>query len=227
MKKFGKWMCAALLAVATGAGAAEMDYGVWTDSPEIASASVNGVRWGLPLAVSSGKVDGAELSILYSGTREVTELAQTLNYAAGELSKVDEMRRDGMKVLAVAVRDLDGDTLRPEDEQDLTLLGYLAFFDAPKKSAGPAIARLRALQVPVKVLSGDAREVTGAVCRRLGIPCEREAEGVRVPMQDAAAAREFLMRRADLADDFEFIKGNMDDVFLSVTGRKWSEGGEA
>lgn len=90
---------------------------------------------------------------------------------------VDEMRRDGMKVLAVAVRDLDGDTLRPEDEQDLTLLGYLAFFDAPKKSAGPAIARLRALQVPVKVLSGDAREVTGAVCRRLGIPCERVYTG--------------------------------------------------
>ena len=78
MKKFGKWMCAALLAVATGAGAAEMDYGVWTDSPEIASASVNGVRWGLPLAVSSGKVDGAELSILYSGTREVTGIKYSL-----------------------------------------------------------------------------------------------------------------------------------------------------
>ena len=75
-------------------------------------------------------------------------------------------------------------------------------------------------------LYGEA-DALAASLRAAGIPCEREAEGVRVPMQDAAAAREFLMRRADLADDFEFIKGNMDDVFLSVTGRKWSEGGEA
>ena len=75
-------------------------------------------------------------------------------------------------------------------------------------------------------LYGEA-DALAASLRAAGITCEREAEGVRVPMQDAAAAREFLMRRADLADDFEFIKGNMDDVFLSVTGRKWSEGGEA
>lgn len=33
---------------------------------------------GLPLAVSSGKVDGAELSILYSGTREVTGIKYSL-----------------------------------------------------------------------------------------------------------------------------------------------------
>ena len=80
--------------------------------------------------------------------------------------------------------------------------------------------------VQLKNLYGEA-DALAASLRAAGIPCEREAEGVRVPMQDAAAAREFLMRRADLADDFEFIKGNMDDVFLSVTGRKWSEGGEA
>ncbi len=34
------------------------------------------------------------ISLEESGTREVTELAQTLNYAAGELSKVGEMRRE-------------------------------------------------------------------------------------------------------------------------------------
>ena len=129
---------------------------------------------------------------------------------------VDEMRRDGMKVLAVAVRDLDGDTLRPEDEQDLTLLGYLAFFDAPKKSAGPAIARLRALQVPVKVLSGDAREVTGAVCRRLGIPCERVYTGADLEAagpDDRAALAESGTVFAELtpaqkADILSILKAN-------------------
>ncbi len=78
MKKLGKWMCAALLAAASGVGAAEMDYGVWTDTPSVAHSSVNGVRWGLPLSVSTGKVEGAELSILYSGTRDVEGIKYSL-----------------------------------------------------------------------------------------------------------------------------------------------------
>lgn len=55
---------------------------------------------------------------------------------------VDEMLEDGMKVLAVAYKPLNQATLSPEDEHDFILLGYLAFFDAPKESAAGAIQKL-------------------------------------------------------------------------------------
>src|SRR5699024_1686038 len=47
---------------------------------------------------------------------------------------VDEMLEDGMKVLAIAYKPLARESLETVDEQGLILLGYLAFFDAPKHS---------------------------------------------------------------------------------------------
>lgn len=51
---------------------------------------------------------------------------------------VDEMLEDGMKVLALACKPMSRGELSREEEEDFTLLGYLAFFDAPKKSAAAA-----------------------------------------------------------------------------------------
>ncbi len=82
---------------------------------------------------------------------------------------VDEMLEDGMKVLAVAVKKTDKGELQSTDERDLTLLGYLAFFDAPKKSAAEAIGKLQKLNIAVKVLTGDHADVAASVCRRVGV----------------------------------------------------------
>lgn len=83
---------------------------------------------------------------------------------------IDEMLEDGMKVLAVAKKNMPDDAvLSLSEEQNLTLLGYLVFFDAPKQSAAQAMAKLRALAIQTKVLTGDQQSVTQSVCRRLGM----------------------------------------------------------
>ena len=82
---------------------------------------------------------------------------------------VDEMLEDGMKVLAVAYKPMKQARLSREDEHGFILLGYLAFFDAPKKSAAAAIDKLQKLHVDVRVLTGDNRDVAASICRRLGI----------------------------------------------------------
>src|SRR5699024_10142472 len=75
----------------------------------------------------------------------------------------------GMKVLAVACKPLSRTQLSREDENGLILLGYLAFFDAPKQSAAAAIEKLQQLHVGVRVLTGDNQDVALSICRRLGI----------------------------------------------------------
>lgn len=82
---------------------------------------------------------------------------------------VDEMLEDGMKVLAVAYKPVSTDHLTGLPEDGLILLGYLAFFDAPKKTAASALEKLRSLHVTVKVLTGDHHSVAASVCRRLGM----------------------------------------------------------
>ena len=101
---------------------------------------------------------------------------------------VDEMLEDGMKVIAVAVKNVTGDVLSAGEEQGFTLLGYLAFFDAPKKSAASAIEKLRNLHVNVKVLTGDHQSIALSVCRRLGILSDSCITGAQI---EALSENEF------------------------------------
>lgn len=90
---------------------------------------------------------------------------------------VDEMLEDGMKVLAVAYKPMEREQLAPEDEQDLILLGYLAFFDAPKRSAAAAIGKLQQLHVGIRILTGDQKDTALSICRRLGIDTAQTLTG--------------------------------------------------
>ncbi len=90
---------------------------------------------------------------------------------------VDEMLDDGMKVLAVAYKPFSGESLSKTDEYDLILLGYLAFFDAPKESARSTLEKLKALHVETKVLTGDESRVAVSICKRLGIDVTEKYSG--------------------------------------------------
>lgn len=58
----------------------------------------------------------------------------------------------------------------------------------------------------------------------LGLPYEKIRDAFRVSVKDTAEARDLIMKNPALFADFEITKGKMDDVFLSVTGKK-PEGG--
>lgn len=83
---------------------------------------------------------------------------------------VDEMLEDGMKVVAIAYKIIDKkQDLNTTDEDDLILLGYLAFFNAPKKSAVDIVQKLKDLNIDIKLLTGDNAQVAKSICRRVGI----------------------------------------------------------
>src|SRR6195952_1629293 len=61
------------------------------------------------------------------------------------------------------------DTYGLADENDLTLIGYVAFLDPPKESTAPALRALAEHGVAVKVLTGDNERVTAKICREVGL----------------------------------------------------------
>ena len=71
------------------------------------------------------------------------------------------------------------------DESDLTLLGFIAFLDPPKDSAGAAIAALNQSVVAVKILTGDNETVK--ICREVGLEVDRIALGPEIEKMDDAA----------------------------------------
>lgn len=94
---------------------------------------------------------------------------------------VREMLEDGMKVIAVARKSLGSQsTITLEDESNLILIGYLAFFDAPKISAKDSILRLKKLQVRSKIMTGDRIEIANSVCRRVDIDVNKVIQGAEI-----------------------------------------------
>ena len=118
-------------------------------------------------------------------------------------SVVDEMLQDGMKVIAVARKNVGRQNmLTAADEADMILAGYLAFFDAPKKTAKASVAALTRLQVIPKILTGDQADVAVSVCRRVGIASAGVLTGDRLDkMTDSelSAAVENIHVFAELA----------------------------
>ena len=49
----------------------------------------------------------------------------------------------------------------------------------------------------------------------------------KVKIADGRAAKAFLARYGEIAEDFEVVKGDMDDVFLNVTGKRLGGGEQA
>jgi Mg2+-importing ATPase len=81
------------------------------------------------------------------------------------------LNNDGFRVVAVAYRVVESPkpAYSLADECDLTLVGYIAFLDPPKESAGEAIAALARKGVRIKILTGDNPVITRKICRDVGL----------------------------------------------------------
>ncbi|MGI5271155.1 cation-translocating P-type ATPase [Nonomuraea sp. CA-218870] len=92
---------------------------------------------------------------------------------------VDDHARQGLRVLALAVRRLDpGQPVprrREDAERDLTLLGLVAMQDPPRPEVAEAVAHCHAAGIRIIVVTGDHALTAAAVARQVGIVGERPA----------------------------------------------------
>lgn len=56
--------------------------------------------------------------------------------------------------------------------------------------------------------------------KRLGMPYEQVKEAFKVKVADTSEATKLIVKHPELFRDYEITKGGMDDVFLTVTGKK-------
>ena len=62
--------------------------------------------------------------------------------------------------------------------------------------------------------------------QKLGKPYEKIKDAFRVSVPNTAAATELIINCPEIFKDYEITKGKMDDVFLSVTGKKLTGGAD-
>jgi len=96
------------------------------------------------------------------------------SYRDRVLAENDRLAGEGLRVLAVASRDLDAETFdanRPllDEVRDLTLVALVGIVDPPRKEAGDAIARCREAGIRARMITGDHATTAAAIASQLGI----------------------------------------------------------
>ncbi|MFT0846901.1 cation-transporting P-type ATPase [Actinomycetaceae bacterium L2_0104] len=80
---------------------------------------------------------------------------------------VDELSREGLRVLAAAVRDADGDEIGDDPGKGFTFLGVVGILDPPRPEAIEAIRLCRQAGIRVKMITGDHAGTAEAIGREL------------------------------------------------------------
>ncbi|MFT4060263.1 MAG: magnesium-translocating P-type ATPase [Legionella sp.] len=82
----------------------------------------------------------------------------------------ESFNQQGYRVLAIAYREmLAQDSYHANDEKELILSGFLAFFDPPLVDAMATITELKQAGVKIKIITGDNELVTQHICNEIGL----------------------------------------------------------
>jgi len=109
------------------------------------------------------------------------------------LAKADELDAQGMRVIALSQKTNPAPVgqFSVIDENDMVLMGYLAFLDPPKETTAAALKALQEHEVGVKILTGDSELVTLHVCRQVGLKVNGVLLGSQLDdLSDAVLASE-------------------------------------
>ncbi|MET3982986.1 magnesium-translocating P-type ATPase [Streptomyces sp. PvR034] len=131
-----------------------------------------------------------------------TVLERCLDVPAAARGALEAEFAAGNRVIAVATRPCHVDeppVITGADEKDLQLAGLLVFLDPPKPEAADALARLAALGITVKVVTGDNAAVAAKVCHDLGLGTGAALSGPEIDALDDTQLAEAITRTSVFA----------------------------
>lgn len=124
---------------------------------------------------------------------------------------------DGYRVLAVATKLVEGqERYEHAIENDLILVGYIAFIDPPKAGVRKTLADLAGLGISVKVITGDHMLVAKKICREVGIPDTYTLSGEDI----ARMSDDELMHEAERVSIFARVDPTEKNRIITLLRKK-------
>jgi len=149
----------------------------------------------------------------------IKEICNVDAAAAASLERrYQEWSRQGIRVVAVACRDLDRrDSYSRADEHDLTFAGFVTLLDPPKQDVPQAVSDLAALGVRIEIITGDNKLVAQHIAQAVGLRSDRVLTGGELD----ALPDEALWHLAERTDIFAEVDPNQKEkVILSLKKTK-------
>jgi magnesium-transporting ATPase (P-type) len=183
--------------------------------------------------------DGGATAYVKGAPRETLALCETVRWGAESVALTDELRRailldhdrmaaEGMRILAVAVRQLPERLVGAPVgavERELTLLGLVALWDPPRPEVAEAVALCRGAGIRVIMITGDYGLTAQAIARQIGLSVEKVVTGEELERLSDNALRALLTEegilfaRTSPAHKLRIVSGlrALDEV-VAVTG---------
>ncbi|MBD5631900.1 MAG: ABC transporter ATP-binding protein [Clostridia bacterium] len=120
---------------------------------------------------------------------------------------------------------------RLRKEQNLTVLltthymeeaanaDYVLIIDGGKKAAEGTPHELKNKFASDFIRFYDRIEQAESSLVKLGVPVKRERDYIQAELKSTAQVADIFKKYPEIFNDFEVLKGNMDNVFLKVTGK--------
>ena len=125
-----------------------------------------------------------------------------------------ELSSQGFRVLGVAYRKVESKQVyKIPDENDMVFLGFIAFTDTIKETAGESLELLRAAGVKLKILTGDSEIVAGKVCNLLGFQVYQYHRGRKYNEKTGSVTRTIEVEPINIVQSSEIE--NIDDDALA------------
>ncbi|MEY3284796.1 MAG: Magnesium-transporting ATPase, P-type 1 [Acidobacteriota bacterium] len=176
------------------------------------------------LSVAVANATNIEL-ITKGAFEQVLMICTTMRDDAGAVVPLDERRcqdlrrlfanwsDQGFRVLGVATRVVEPrEEYTTADEAEMTLLGFLLFFDPPRPETAQTIASLERLGVELKIITGDNRSVALHVAKEVGL----EVRGLLTGAEMSRLHDEALWQQADRTTIFAEVDPNQKERIIAA-----------
>lgn len=129
--------------------------------------------------------------------------------------KFKELSSKGFRILGLSCRKIPARVCLTRDEDGMTFLGFLVFFDPPKVGIEDTISGLNRLGVKLKVITGDNKLVAASISSEVGLKDEKVLTGNDLHK----ISDEALYRQVQNVDVFAEVEPNQKERIILALRR--------
>ena len=111
-------------------------------------------------------------------------------YRSGVENRFTQYGQQGYRVIAVAYKNIEVANPGKEEEKQMTFAGFVLLHDPVKEGINVTIARLSELQIDLKIITGDNRNIARTIALSIGIANPKVMTGSELLSTDALALRQ-------------------------------------
>lgn len=115
-------------------------------------------------------VNGSKVMYTKGAADVLTERMNITETAKNQIrEQVEQLSKQGLRILCFACKEFDGDEITVDDENGLEYMGLIAMMDPPREESAQAVAECKSAGIKPVMITGDHIVTASAIAKEIGI----------------------------------------------------------